>query len=206
MDKITKNHQFVLFFPFTLKCFNPKKNQIKKQKPRTNIFITSRMDTVGQTVNQIPIMVKTSSITPQQNPSQTLQLTPVATQNIQALPQPIPQSQQQTAAQTISKPQPVQPGQTIQPGQSVTLKVPVPVSVANHGLVSNSPADMNKFFNEMKNSKKPYLTIKMKSPKKSMLSEALDLFTNNERYLKKKYLCHLYKIEERHHFHHQIKS
>lgn len=151
------------------------------------------MDTVATTANQIPLVAKPQPNIPiqpipqqvtqpsiaQPIPQSTINLT-AASQTIQVSPTTnpkiAPQSHIQSIRQPLSQTQSIQPA----PPTPVTINVPIPIPHP-YGAASNSPADMNKLFNEMKNSKKPYMTIKMKSPKKSFLSEALDFFTNNER-------------------------
>lgn len=152
------------------------------------------MDTVATTANQIPLVGKpqpnipiqqipqqiTQQSLPQPIPSPIITNIPVASQTIQISPTSNVKVASQSVIQSIQ--QPLLQTQAIQPAPPtpVTIKVPIPIPHPS-GAASNSPADMNKLFNEMKNSKKPYMTIKMKTPKKSLLSEALDFFTNNER-------------------------
>lgn len=153
------------------------------------------MDTVATTANQIPVVGKPQpNISIQQIPQQIAQQSiaqpipqpiinlPIASQTIQISPTSNLKLASQSAIQQSIQ-QPLSQTQQIQqaPPTPVTIKVPIPIPHPS-GPSSNSPADMNKLFNEMKNSKKPYMTIKMKTPKKSLLSEALDFFTNNERY------------------------
>lgn len=153
------------------------------------------MDTVATAANQIPLVAKPQPNIPiQQIPQQITQQSlaqpipppiitniPVASQTIQVLPTSNVKVASQSVIQSIQQPL-LSPTQAIQPAPPtpVTIKVPIPIPHPS-GAASNSPADMNKLFNDMKNSKKPYMTIKMKTPKKSLLSEALDFFTNNER-------------------------
>lgn len=70
---------------------------------------------------------------------------------------------------------------------NLPLKVPVkpsqmivrPISV----LKPSTPYEINKLFNEMKNSKKPFMTIKMKAPaKQSMFPDPFSLFDDDNRY------------------------
>lgn len=152
------------------------------------------MDTVATTANQIPVVGKPQPNIPiQQIPQQiaqqslaqpipqTITTLPVSSQTIQVTPTSNFKILSQSAVQSIQ--QPLSQTHAIQPAPPtpVTIKVPIPIPHPS-GAASNSPADMNKLFNEMKNSKKPYMTIKMKTPKKSLLSEALNFFTNSERY------------------------
>lgn len=151
------------------------------------------MDTVATTANQIPVVSKTQPNNPiQQIPQQIMPQSsaqpipqsitklPVASQTNQISPTSNFKIASQSAKQSIQ--QPLSQTQRIQPDQTtpVTIKIPIPIPHPS-AAASNSPDDMNKLFNEMKISKKPYLTIKMKTPKKSLLSGALDFFTNHER-------------------------
>lgn len=70
--------------------------------------------------------------------------------------------------------------------------VPVqPVHVPVHGAPQlniakpSTPQEMNKLFNEMKNSKKPFMTITMKGPPKesSLFPDPFNLFSDDNRYL-----------------------
>lgn len=67
----------------------------------------------------------------------------------------------------------------------VPVKVPIltrPIPVTN----PKTPYEVNKLFNEMKNSKKPFMTIQMKAPaKQSIFPDPFSLFDDDNRY------CHL---------------
>lgn len=69
---------------------------------------------------------------------------------------------------------------------AVKLNVPVKVPMLArpiNGAKPNTPYEVNKLFNEMKNSKKPFMTIKMKGPvKQSMFPDPFSLFDDDNRY------------------------
>lgn len=74
----------------------------------------------------------------------------------------------------------------------VPVKVPVPMKVPVKAPIivrpiavtkPQTPYEVNKLFNEMKNSKKPFMTIKMKAPaKQSMFPDPFSLFDDDNRY------------------------
>lgn len=96
----------------------------------------------------------------------------------------------QTSQQLTSNPQQLAVAQSAQQMTNQQLNIPN----------SNSQADMNKYYNNMKNSKKPYLTIKMKGPMnlKSLLPDPFNLFDDSDRYLNFSCLCGTIKMHERH--------
>lgn len=65
-----------------------------------------------------------------------------------------------------------------------TVQVPVvgPVNVPKANTHVSSPHEMNKLFNEMKNDKKPFMTITMKAPAKpsSLFPDPFSLFEENK--------------------------
>lgn len=72
---------------------------------------------------------------------------------------------------------------------AVKLNVPMPVNVPMiarpvNMAKPNTPYEVNKLFNEMKNSNKPFMTIKMKAPaKQSMFPDPFNLFDVDNRYI-----------------------
>lgn len=73
---------------------------------------------------------------------------------------------------------------------ALPMSVPVPVQLPVVGHQVNVPKpnaqyEMNKLFNEMKNSKKPFMKFTMKGPAKSssLFPDPFSLFDDNNRYL-----------------------
>lgn len=63
------------------------------------------------------------------------------------------------------------------------VQVPVVARPINVPKTAATQYEMNKLFNEMKNSKKPFMSIKMKGPAKtSMFPDPFNLFDDNNRY------------------------
>lgn len=127
---------------------------------RTQIYITSRKDTVSTTVNQIPNSIKT-----------VVKARPVANLNV-PIQVPVPvQIPMQVQAQAV-------PVQAVHPVQAVPVVQPMQMSVAK----PHTPQELNKLFNEMKNSRKPFMTISMKGPTKStsIFPDPFSLFDDNK--------------------------
>lgn len=62
----------------------------------------------------------------------------------------------------------------------VPVQVPVQMPVIPHVAKASTPYEINKLFNEMKNSKKPFMTITMKAPTKtSMFPDPFSLFDDD---------------------------
>lgn len=117
---------------------------------RTQIFLTSRKDTIQATgINQIPTVL------------------------VKAKP----------AAVKLKLPVKVPIKVPVKVPVNVPVKVPViqrqPITVTQ----PKTPYEVNKLFNEMKNSKKPFMTIQMKAPaKQSMFPDPFSLFDDDNRY------------------------
>lgn len=146
----------------------------------TQIFITPRKDTITGTMNQIP----STLIKPKHKFNIAVKV-PVKVPVQAPVPATIQVSGQVPVRMQMPVQMPVQiPVQMpVQMPAQMPVQVPVQVPVIPHPKVQ-TPYEMNKLFNEMKNSKKPFMKLTMKAPAKasSMLPDPFNLFDENNRY------------------------